>query len=89
METREHRSGQDPQRGIRLPAGPQHVVVVVTQKLLWAGGELRLNADAHPGELKVRVSDASRRVLPGLDYSDCVPFTCDGLSHQCYGKIAS
>ena len=62
--------------------GPQHVVVVVTRKLLWPGGDLRLNADAHSGELKVRVSDASRQVLPGLDYSDCVSFTGDSVSHQ-------
>ena len=62
--------------------GPQHGGVVVTRKLLWPGGELRLNADAHSGELKVRVSDASRQVLPGLDYSDCVSFTGDSVSHQ-------
>ncbi len=66
--------------------GPRHGGVVVTRKLLWPGGELRLNADAHSGELKVRVSDARRQVLPGLDYSDCVPFTGDSVSHQMQWK---
>ncbi len=62
--------------------GPQHGGVVVTRKLLWPGGELRLNADARSGEVKVRVSDARRQVLPSLDYSDCVPFRADSVSHR-------
>lgn len=56
--------------------------VVATRLLKWPGGKLRLNADAAKGELKVRVSDAARKIIPGFDYTDCEPFTGDATAHE-------
>jgi hypothetical protein len=61
--------------------GPQGGGVVCTRRLIWPGGELRVNADATKGELKVRLSDAKRKPLPGFDYDDCVPFVGDKVRH--------
>ena len=55
--------------------------VVVTRSLLWPGGRLVLNVEAPEGEVKVRVSDAMRKVVPGFDYQDCQPFTGDSTAH--------
>ncbi|HCN76337.1 MAG TPA: hypothetical protein DIT13_03965, partial [Verrucomicrobiales bacterium] len=60
--------------------GPRGGGVVVTRLLKWPGGKLMLNADAAKGELKVRVSDATRKVIPGFDYTDCEPFTGDSTA---------
>ncbi len=47
-----------------------------------AGRETRLNADAKQGEIKVRISDAKRKVLDGFDYDDCVPINSDNLEQE-------
>jgi len=62
--------------------GPAGGGVVVTRRIQWPGGKLVINADAAKGELKVRVSDATRKVLPGFDYTDCEPFTGNATAHE-------
>jgi hypothetical protein len=62
--------------------GPSRGGVVATRKLLWPGGRLLVNADAREGVLKVRVSNAGRKVVPGFDYADCRPFTGDSVTHE-------
>jgi len=62
--------------------GPPGGGVICTRKIKWPGRKLLVNADARGGELKVRVSDAKRQPLPGLDYDDCVPFTGNSVSHE-------
>lgn len=62
--------------------GPRGGGVIVTRILKWPGGKLRINADAAKGELKVRVSDAARKIIPGFDYDDCETFTGDATAHE-------
>jgi hypothetical protein len=62
--------------------GPPRGGVLVTRKIVWPGGGLLVNADAHEGELTVRVSDEKRKVIAGFDYDDCIPFTADSVSHE-------
>jgi hypothetical protein len=62
--------------------GPRGGGVVITRQIQWPGGGLFVNANASEGELKVRVSNAKRKVLDGFDYDDCVPFTGDSTSHE-------
>jgi hypothetical protein len=62
--------------------GPAGGGVIVTRQVRWPGGELLVNADASKGELKVRVTDGRRKVLPGFDYDDCVPFRGDGVAKE-------
>lgn len=62
--------------------GPRTGGVVCTRALRWPGGTLLVNADAHEGELTVRVSDELRKPLAGYDYVDCKPFTGDGVAQQ-------
>lgn len=62
--------------------GPAGGGVLVTRQLKWPGGKLLVNADAHEGEFKVRVTDGKRKVLPGYDYGDCLPFKGDAVSHE-------
>jgi hypothetical protein len=61
--------------------GPRGGGVVCTRQLRWPGGALRVNADAHEGEMRVRVSDALRKPLQGFNYEDCAAFTGDSVSH--------
>jgi hypothetical protein len=52
--------------------------VVCTRVLLWPGGRLRVNYTCdETGELTVRVSDPSRKVIPGFDHGDCVSLKGD------------
>ncbi|MCH9654009.1 MAG: hypothetical protein K0U86_11220 [Planctomycetes bacterium] len=62
--------------------GPRNGGVVITRKIKWPGGKLVLNANAKGGELKVRLSDAKRKVLDGFDYDDCVAVNSDSLNHE-------
>jgi hypothetical protein len=62
--------------------GPTHGGVLCTRRLVWPGGKLVINADAHEGELRVRVSDEHRKVLSGFDYADCVIFQGDDVAHE-------
>jgi len=55
--------------------------VVITRKILWPGGDLVLNVEAPDGEVRVRVSDRMRQVLPGFDYDDCRTFAGDSVAH--------
>ena len=32
--------------------------------------------------MKVRIVDAARKVIPGFEYADSIPFTGDSTSHQ-------
>lgn len=63
--------------------------VVATRTLKWPGGVLLVNADASKGELKVRVSDERRKIVPGFDYADCEPFTGDSAAHEVKWRGAS
>lgn len=69
--------------------GPRGGGVLCTRKLKWPGGKLLINADARQGEVKVRVTDAKRKVVPGFDYDDCVTFTGDSVSQQIQWKSKS
>lgn len=62
--------------------GPARGGVLCTRRLVWPGGKLLVNANAQEGELRVRVSDEKRKVLPGFDYDDCVPFHGDSVAHE-------
>lgn len=63
--------------------------VVATRTLVWPGGGLVVNADASKGELKVRVSDERRKVIPGFDYTDGETFTGDSTAHEVKWRGAS
>lgn len=69
--------------------GPRGGGVVITRQILWPGGKLLLNADTSGGEIKVRLSDAKRRVLDGFDYDDCVPLDSDSVRHTVRWKDKS
>ena len=62
--------------------GPKAGGVVCTRALRWPGGELVVNADAHSGELRVRVSDELRRPIAGYNYDDSPAFTGDRVAHE-------
>ncbi len=62
--------------------GPANGGVLCTRKLVWPGGKLVVNADAHEGELRVRICDERRKVLPGFDYDDCVTFQGNSVAHE-------
>lgn len=62
--------------------GPKTGGVVCTRSLRWPGGSLLVNADARAGELKVRVSDESRKPVRGYDYDDMPAFTGDSVAHE-------
>jgi len=69
--------------------GPKNGGGVVTRKVVWPGGELRVNCDARDGELRVRISGDRRDPLPGFNYEDCVPFTGDSTAHSIRWKDRS
>lgn len=75
--------------GLISMRGPEHGGVLVTRRLIWPGGKLLVNADASQGELRVRVTDARRRGLEGLDWDDCQAITGDGLRQPVAWKAAS
>ncbi len=62
--------------------GPASGGVLCTRRLVWPGGKLVVNADAREGELRVRVADERRKVLPGFDFDDCVPFYDNSVAHE-------
>ncbi len=53
--------------------------VVTTRLLLGLEGELRLNANAGGGEIRVEVLDGEGRVLPGYGRAECRPMTEDSV----------
>ena len=61
--------------------GPEDGGVISTRRILWPGGKLVVNADARPGEMRARITDERRRVIPGFEYKDCVTFNGDSLQH--------
>lgn len=69
--------------------GPEHGGVVSTRQLHWPGGNLVINANATNGQLKVRVTNATRKPLPGFDYKDCQPITTDNTAHKITWKNQS
>jgi hypothetical protein len=69
--------------------GPAQGGVIATRKIIWPGGKLLVNADARQGELSVRVCDTKRKVIPGFDYDDCVPFNGDSVSQAVTWKEKS
>lgn len=60
--------------------GPAGGGVVCTRSLRWPGGDLVVNADAHEGELRVRVSDVARKPIAGFNYDDGPTFQGDSVS---------
>ena len=56
--------------------------VVCTRAIHWPGGDLNVNADAHAGELKVRVSEELRKPITGFNYDDMPAFSGDSVSYQ-------
>jgi hypothetical protein len=68
--------------GFTSMRGPANGGVLCTRRLVWPGGNLVINADAHEGELRVRVSDERRKVISGFDYDDCVTFHGNDVAHE-------
>jgi len=62
--------------------GPANGGVIATRRIRWPGGPLLVNADAHDGVLKARVSDERRKPIAGYDYDDCRPFSGDTVRHE-------
>ena len=62
--------------------GPKTGGVVCTRALRWPGGALLVNADAHAGEMRVRVSDELRKPIEGFNYDDMPAFTGDKVASQ-------
>ena len=62
--------------------GPHGGGVVCTRQIRWPGGDLIVNADAHAGEMKVRVSDELRKPIAGFDYDDMPAFTGDSVAQR-------
>jgi hypothetical protein len=62
--------------------GPAGGGVVCTRQLRWPGGDLTINADAHQGEVDVRVSGERRAPIQGFDYPDCDPFSGDEVAQR-------
>lgn len=62
--------------------GPKTGGVVCTRAIRWPGGGLLVNADAHSGEMKVRVSDELRKPVKGFDYDDMPAFNGDSVAHE-------
>ena len=50
---------------------------VITQIVLWKGGELRVNVMAPHGQALMQITDQDGEPLAGYRYQDCVPFTGD------------
>jgi hypothetical protein len=69
--------------------GPSTGGVVCTRSLRWPGGALLVNADAHGGEMKVRVSDELRKPIAGFDYGDMPAFTGDNVAYEAKWKGGS
>lgn len=69
--------------------GPPGGGVICTKLLRWPGGPLVVNADASKGELRVRVSDEKRKVMPGFDYDDSETFKGDSVAHEVRWKGGS
>ena len=74
--------------------GPPGGGALNTRRIQWKGEKLLVNVDAENpaaenGELKVRVTDAKRKVIPGFDYDDCQTFNGDGVSHEITWKEKS
>ena len=69
--------------------GPKTGGVVCTRAMRWPGGSLLVNADAHAGEMRVRVSDELRKPVAGLDYDDMPAFTGDSVAHEIEWKGGS
>ena len=62
--------------------GPKTGGVVCTRAIRWPGGALLVNADAHAGEMKVRVSDELRKPVEGFNYDDMPAFNGDSVAHE-------
>ncbi len=62
--------------------GPKTGGVVCTRAIRWPGGDLSVNADAHAGEMKVRVSDELRKPIADFDYDDMPAFKGDSVAHE-------
>jgi len=69
--------------------GPAAGGVVCTRALRWPGGSLLVNADAHPGEMRVRVSDELRKPIPGFNYDDMPAFTGNSVAQEVTWKGGS
>ena len=69
--------------------GPKTGGVVCTRAIRWPGGALQVNADAHPGEMKVRVSDELRKPIAGFNYDDMPAFKGDSVAQEITWKGGS
>ena len=56
--------------GLVSMRGPADGGIICTRKIRWPGGRLLVNADARQGELRVRIVDEQRKVIPGFGYDD-------------------
>jgi len=54
--------------------------LITTPVVKLDAGEMTLNADASAGVIRVQVSDADGKPLPGYSFADCQPVNADGLN---------
>ena len=52
---------------------------LMTRPFALAGTQLRVNAKASYGRVRVELLDEQERVLPGFGAGDCVPIEADGV----------
>ena len=67
---------------VSLDAGREREGLIVTEPMVAPGDRLCINARCRPGGyVRVEVTDAQDRPLPGATEADCDPFTGDALTH--------
>ncbi len=67
---------------VSLDASLEREGLIVTEPLVSDGQQLRVNARCRPGGyLRVEVTDANDRPLPGASAAACDPFSGDALAH--------
>jgi hypothetical protein len=70
--------------------GPTDGGVACTRTLRWPGGRLVVNyACSGMGQLTVRVSDATRKVVSGFDHGECVALQGDSTAQAVEWRAAS
>ena len=62
--------------------GPKSGAVMATRELVWPGGDLVINSDAHDGEVKVMVTMGRREPIPGFGYNQSPAFRGDSVSQK-------
>jgi len=65
--------------GLRAGSGGGEIL---TRPFAAHGPDIRVNADARGGEIRIEVCDAAGQAIDGLGAEDCLPLTGDGVSQE-------